>query len=353
MRDNPTKRNNSKRQIKLSDRLVAGIIMILVIGLVFLFSLILMGNVPKESIRGLLFGCLLGVVVILTGWAIYLRKRVSEFSDELCLTLDALIAGREPENYKPYEDSLTSRVEGKLIQYYDIMQDGREQSQQDKDAVQSIVSDISHQVKTPIANVKMFTDILKEHNLTEEKKTEFLQLLDEQIHKLDFLMQSLVKMSRLETGIVTLNVGKERIYDTIAKSVDGVWLKAEQKDIQIEVECDSSIMVMHDPKWTVEALTNILDNGVKYTPNGGSVTITVRPWQFYTRIDIADTGVGMEEEEYHQVFKRFYRGQKTAAQEGVGLGLYLSQAIITKQKGYISIKSKPDEGTVFSIHLLS
>ena len=106
-------------------------------------------------------------------------------------------------------------------------------------------------------------------------------------------------------------------------------------------------------KWTVEALGNLLDNAVKYTPEGGSVSVLVRPWQFYTRIDITDTGIGIPEEHYHDVFQRFYRAPEVAAQEGVGLGLYLANGIITRQKGYISVKSKVGEGTTFSVYLLS
>ena len=92
---------------------------------------------------------------------------------------------------------------------------------------------------------------------------------------------------------------------------------------------------------------------MKYTPPGGKAAIAVRPWQFYTRVDITDTGIGIPEEHYNDVFQRFYRAQEVAAQEGVGLGLYLANGIITRQKGYISVKSKVGEGTTFSVYLLS
>ena len=140
---------------------------------------------------------------------------------------------------------------------------------------------------------------------------------------------------------------------TIAQAISSVWAKADRKNIQLSVDCAPSVTVQHDPKWTAEALGNILDNGVKYTPEGGSISVSVRPWQFYTRIDISDTGIGIHEEHYHDVFQRFYRAQETAAEEGVGLGLYLANGIITRQKGYISVKSNYGEGTTFSVYLLS
>lgn len=236
---------------------------------------------------------------------------------------------------RPYEDSVTAKVQGKLLQYYDIMNEGKVQSQRDKQTIQELVSDISCQVKTPIANLQMFTGILQQHQLTEEKRAEFLETMASQINKLDFLMQSLIKMSRLETGTFVLHMEEAPLDKTIAQAINTIWAKADHKNIQLSVDCAPSVIVQHDSKWTAEALGNILDNGVKYTPEGGSISVSVRLWQFYTRIDISDTGIGIHEEHYHDVFQRFYRAQETAAEEGVGLGLYLANGIITRQKGYI------------------
>ena len=261
--------------------------------------------------------------------------------------------GREPENYRPYEDSQLSKVQAKLLRFHDMMLENERQSRQDRQTIQELVSDISHQVKTPIANIQIFTNILQQHQLPEEKRRAFLTTLAAQINKLDFLMQSLIKMSRLETGTFTLHMEHASLYNTIAQAVSGIWAKADRKNIQMEVTCDSHLFLRHDTKWTTEALENILDNGVKYTPEGGKIHISVRPWQFYTRIDIADTGIGISPEHYHDVFKRFYRAQEAAAQEGVGLGLYLARCIIALQNGYVSVRSQPGKGSVFSVFLLN
>ncbi len=309
--------------------------------------------VPQADIRVALLGlcgglCLTGVL-----WSLWQRRQLCKFADELCRTLDDLIAERKPEEYVPYEDTLTARIQGKFMQYYDLMSEGRRQSRQDKQVIQELVSDISHQVKTPIANLQMFMGILQSHDLSSEKRGEFLGTMVEQINKLDFLLQSLIKMSRLETGTFALHIERTSLYDTIAQTLNGIWARAEAKQIQLSVECDNNIMARHDGKWTAEALGNVLDNAVKYTPAGGSIRISVRPWQFYTRVDIADTGMGIPEEQCNQVFKRFWRSETAAAQEGVGLGLYLAQEIITRQRGYISVKSVPGEGSVFSVYLLT
>lgn len=323
---------------------------------VVLFSLLcwlLWAFVPRSSVRYSLLAVTGGIFVLAGLWIWFQQRQIFHFADEICDTLDALISGRQPEVERPYEDSVTAKVQGKLLQYYDIMNEGKVQSQRDKQTIQELVSDISHQVKTPIANIQMFTGILQQHQLTEEKRAEFLETMASQINKLDFLMQSLIKMSRLETGTFVLHMEEAPLDKTIAQAISSVWAKADRKNIQLSVNCAPSVTVQHDPKWTAEALGNILDNGVKYTPEGGSISVSVRPWQFYTRIDISDTGIGIHEEHYHDVFQRFYRAQETAAEEGVGLGLYLANGIITRQKGYISVKSNYGEGTTFSVYLLS
>ena len=314
---------------------------------------VLWRTIPWSAVRYGILGLCAAIFAVVGLWAWYQRRQVSLFADDLCETLDALLFGRQPENYQPYEDSLTAKVQGKLMQCFDIMSEGKRQSQQDKQVIQSLVSDISHQVKTPIANIKMFTNILQQHQLPPEKQAEFLRTMEGQIDKLDFLMQSLIKMSRLETGTFVLHPQEGRLADTIALAMSAVWAKAEAKEISLSADCDSSICVQHDPKWTAEALGNILDNAIKYTPPGGSVTVSVRPWQFYTRVDIADTGIGIAEKHYNDIFQRFYRDPQVASQEGVGLGLYLANGIITRQKGYISVKSKVGKGTTFSVYLLS
>ena len=309
--------------------------------------------IPEELIRSFLF-VFCGVVFLATVlWAVWQSRQLSDFSNDVCETVDTLMEGRELQNFSPYEETAFSKVQDKLLQYYEKMKEERQQSIQDKQTIQELVSDISHQVKTPTANIQMITGILREHELPREKQSEFLNLMAVQINKLDFLMQSLIKMSRLETGTFVLHPEEAGLSSTIARAMSTVLAKSEKKHIQLSADCDSELTVKHDPKWTAEAIGNILDNAVKYTPEGGTISVSVRPWQFYTRIDISDTGIGIEEENYNAVFQRFYRAEEVAAEEGVGLGLYLARGIITRQNGYITVKSKKGEGSTFSVFLLS
>ena len=280
-------------------------------------------------------------------------RQLSEFSNDICETVDILLEEREPKNFFPYEETVISKVQNKLLQYYEKMKEERQQSRQDKQTIQELVSDISHQVKTPIANIQMITGILNQHDLPCDKQHEFLNLMAVQIDKLEFLMQSLIKMSRLETGIFVLHLQETRLSDTIAGAVSMILAEAEKKNIQLQADCNSKLTVKHDPKWTAEAIGNILDNAVKYTPEGGTISILVRPWQFYTRIDISDTGIGIDQENYNAIFQRFYRAQEVTTEQGIGLGLYLARGIIARQNGYITVKSQKGKGSTFSVFLLS
>lgn len=314
---------------------------------------ILREKVPERQVRLAVLACTAGISGASFFWVRFHHRQVALFADDICEMLDALMAGREPENYFLYEDSLSARVQGKLMQYCDMMKEEGLQNRRDKETIQELVSDISHQVKTPVANIKMFTGILKKNALSEEKREEFLSTLEGQINKLDFLMQSLIKMSRLETGTFVLHMKEAPLSETIARAMSGVWAAAERKHISLEVQCHEELTALHDPKWTAEAVGNLLDNAVKYTPDGGTVQVTVEPWQFYTKLTVSDTGIGIDESHYHDVFQRFFREEEAADKEGVGLGLYLANGIINKQKGYISVKSQKGKGTAFSVYLLS
>ena len=327
----------------------------LLLGLAFCAGMtgLFFSYIPQELIRGFLF-VFCGIAFIATVfWAFWQGRQLSELSNDICETVDILLEEREPKNFFPYEETVISKVQNKLLQYYEKMKEERQQSRQDKQTIQELVSDISHQVKTPIANIQMITGIVNQHDLPCDKQHEFLNLMAVQIDKLEFLMQSLIKMSRLETGIFVLHLQETRLSDTIAGAVSMILAEAEKKNIQLQADCNSKLTVKHDPKWTAEAIGNILDNAVKYTPEGGTISILVRPWQFYTRIDISDTGIGIDQENYNAIFQRFYRAQEVTTEQGIGLGLYLARGIIARQNGYITVKSQKGKGSTFSVFLLS
>lgn len=312
------------------------------------FLMVLFYNTKDRILRGtaVLFSLLillLGIVLILL-----LKRKLIAFSESLNACLNDIVNGKKDVQFDLESETLTGKFGCKLKRLYEIMQHGRDQVQEEKQSIQEMISDISHQVKTPVANLKMYNSTLLERQLPPEKEREFNKLMEPQIKKLDFLMQAMVKMSRLETGIITLSVSPAPIYDTIGLALASIVLPAEKKNIEVSVDCDSALVVPHDRKWTAEALFNLLDNAVKYTPPGGKIFVTAAKWEMYTKVDITDTGKGIPEEHYAQIFKRFYREENVHNIPGVGIGLYLCREIISKQGGYIQVRSEIGKGSTFS-----
>ena len=223
--------------------------------------------------------------------------------------------------------------------------------EEERQELQTLVSDISHQVKTPVSNLKMVTDTLLTRPVTEAERIDFIQGVRSQTDKLDFLFQALVKTSRLETGVIRLEKKPGHIYDTVAQAMSGIVYAAEKKQIGVWVDCPENLTVAHDSKWTAEALFNLLDNAVKYTPAGGKITVTVEEWEMYVEIKVADTGKGISESNQAAIFRRFYREEEVHEQPGVGIGLYLAREIIAQQGGYIKVVSELGNGSAFSIML--
>lgn len=300
------------------------------------------------------------------------RDRMLDRLEEM---LDAAIKGDFEES--DYDESRLSRLETKWKQFLGASQSSRQNLEQEKERIHRLLSDISHQTKTPIANMKLYVDLLQENleNLTiegnqQESQNEYarksekseqniaqtLSLLHEisrQTDKLEFLITSLTKMSRLENNIVTVQPQRQRILPLIDEVIRNLSKKAEEKDIVIHrnLPDDSVITACFDQKWTREALENILDNGIKYSPCHSEIVLDAREYEIYTAISICDHGIGIAENEIPKIFERFYRSSVVQQEEGVGIGLYLAREILRKENGYIKVNSNPGEGTTFYLYL--
>ena len=312
----------------------------------------------------ILFVITLEIAVLATGGALILcallwlfiltqtfAKRLSLFTSDLCQTLDNMIDGDKEPKRTDDSETLFARISYRLTRLYQIMQENRRKVDEERQELQTLVSDISHQVKTPVSNLKMVTDTLLTRSVSEAERIDFIRGIRVQTDKLDFLFQALVKTSRLETGIIRLEKKAGRIYDTVAQAMSGIVYAAEKKQIGVSVDCPENLMVAHDSKWTSEALFNLLDNAVKDTPIGGKIDVTVEQWEMYLEIKVTDTGKGISESNQAAIFRRFYREEEVHEQPGVGIGLYLAREIITQQGGYIKVVSELGEGSSFSIML--
>lgn len=288
---------------------------------------------------------------IVMTWKMWrIKKEVYTFADELEKVLDDIITGKEIGKMEECEDTLWGKVSEKLERVYHIWKRKEEESRNEKVMMKELISDISHQSKTPIANLKVYQELLQEEVMS-EKGREFLMNMEGQTDKLDFLLKSMVKMSRLETGIIRIQSRNSDLRLTLGRAVASIVPKAEKKRIQLSVECVSKVWICHDKKWTEEALFNILDNAVKYTDEEGVIRISVKVQEIFTRISIKDSGKGIAPERQAEIFTRFYREPEVHAQEGIGIGLYLARKIIEMQKGYIEVHSEVGVGSDFRIYL--
>ena len=305
-------------------------------------AIILVAFFLTQNIVVLWVGMALIVCAIL--WMLFmvqlLGMRLSNFTSELCQILDDMMnRSQEPENVSDKE-TIFARIHHRLVRLYNILQESNRKVEAERQELQSLVSDISHQVRTPVSNMKMIVDTLLTKPLEEQERNEFLKSVRGQINKLDFLIQALVKTSRLETGVIQLEKEEHFLYDTLAQAMSGILYSAEQKKIHVSVECPEDLCVSHDSKWTEEAIFNLLDNAVKYTPTGGHVNVSVAQWEMYVEIKVSDTGKGISESNQASIFKRFYREEEIHNQPGVGIGLYLTREIVTQQGGYVTVESQ-------------
>ncbi|MFZ2732678.1 MAG: HAMP domain-containing sensor histidine kinase, partial [Blautia wexlerae] len=278
-------------------------------------------------------------------------KRLSHFTSNLCRTLDNMIDGNEELQKSNDSETLFARINHRLIRLYEIMQKNRHKVDMERQELQMLISDISHQVKTPVSNLQMVTDTLLTKPVSEEERMDFLQGIRSQTDKLDFLFQALVKTSRLETGAIRLEKKDSSLFHTLAQAMSSIVYAAEKKEIAVSVDCPENLIISHDSKWTSEALFNLLDNAVKYTPSGGKISVSVVQWEMYVEVKVTDTGRGISESNQAAIFRRFYREEEVHDQQGVGIGLYLAREIVTRQGGYIKVVSELRQGSEFSIML--
>ena len=287
------------------------------------------------------------VIIIAACIVFWYRRRTRRIMENLNRMLDIAIQGDFTEEH--FDESMLSSVENKLANYLAASTTSAKNVQAEKDKIKTLIADISHQTKTPIANILLYTQLLREQSLPEESQP-CVDSLESQSRKLQSLIDALVKTSRLESGIIALCPSAGNLASVIQSAVSQLAPEAEKKGISIVAESIDSEAVF-DPKWTEEAIFNLLDNAVKYTPSDGEVRISVTSYELFSAVHISDTGPGIPEEEQPKVFQRFYRGMEHQNEEGVGIGLYLVRQIAEGQGGYVKVTSEKDKGSTFSLYL--
>lgn len=281
-------------------------------------------------------------------WKSYRLERIYRNLNRM---IDAAIKGEFQE--QSFTESENSKMEEKLKRFLSISKLSSKNLEKEKAEIYTLISDISHQTRTPLSNILLYTQLLEE-KVTEPELSELFSQVTAQTQKLQFLIQALIKSSRLETEMLDLKPSSYPVSPMLSSAILTAAHKAADKNISI-IPCfennTENICAVFDRKWTEEAIYNLLDNAVKYTSCQGNIKITVISYELFLRIDIEDNGIGIREDELPKIFGRFYRSRDVKEQEGIGIGLYLSREIFHKQNGYMKVRSVYGKGTLFSVFL--
>lgn len=292
-------------------------------------------------------GAAVAVAIFALAAAVWNRLHAKRVMKNLNRMLDAAMAGTFLE--QDFDESLLSAVESRFAHYLAANAVSAQKLQEEKDKIKALIADISHQTKTPVANILLYSQLLSEQKLSPEGRN-CAAALEWQVEKLRTLVEALVKTSRLEAGILALHPKTGPLAPMLEDAAAQFAPKAAEKEITLTL-IPTDTTAVFDPKWTAEAVCNLLDNAVKYTPAGGTVTVEVIPYQMFCRVNVTDNGPGIPEAERAKVFQRFYRSPAAYETEGIGLGLYLARQIAEGQGGYIKVSSRPGRGSCFSLYL--
>lgn len=291
--------------------------------------------------------CIAAFSLLGAALAVFLSVRhTGKAMDTIEQMLDKAINGEFTE--ESFDESRLSALETRFARYFLASSLSARKISDEKDKIKTLIADISHQTKTPISNLLLYCELLKEESLPASAR-DSAEAIYVQTDKLRFLIDALVKLSRLESGIITLAPRRQAVQPVLERVAAQFVPAAEKKGLYLRLE-DTQVRAKLDAKWTAEALANIVDNAVKYTECGG-ITVSVIPYEMFVRIDIADTGTGISEEEQAKIFQRFYRAENVKEKEGVGIGLYLAREIVSGEGGYIKVTSARRKGTKFSVFL--
>lgn len=249
------------------------------------------------------------------------------------------------------KDSMDARIVFLLgeIRREILCTSGKEKDENNQ--VKGLISDISHQLRNPLANILMYEELLEEEEELHEEQRLFLSNIREAAMKSQWLLKNLVHVSRLETGAITFEARKDFLRQTIVEAVMEVEGLARDKAIGIELRKFEDVPVWQNRRWTREVFVNLLENALKYSPDGTEIHISVKRQVSYVDVSIEDQGIGIPREERRRIFERFYRCRNVEDEMGSGLGLYLVRLILLKENGNVMVEEAPGGGSIFHVFL--
>lgn len=293
-----------------------------------------------------IFVILLFVILFIAVIEWYQKRRMYQLIDQML----EQVLNREKIEISDIQEGQLSALASKVIRVQEKLEYEVNQAQKEKEQVKCLISNMSHQLKTPLSNVVMYRDLL-ELEPEAEQRANFLERMKIQLDKLDWILQSLFKMVKLEQGVIQFETEQSSLKETLLSALNSTYDKAEKKEICIVTKPFKDCLLMHNRKWTAEVFSNILENAIKYSEKGSKIEIQVNPLELFTEIRFQDHGMGIKKEELTNIFQRFYRSKEAENKEGSGIGLYLSRMILEKEKGYMTVISDYGKGSCFSVFL--
>ena len=303
--------------------------------------------------------------IITGGSIIYIRQRklrMEELRKAAAMTED-ILAGRRLRTSAPGDELLLARIENQLVRIQEVLDGRRKEAEKSRDEIQKLISEIAHQMRTPLTNIESYTGFLRNITETAEQNLEgeasgsnekiglqYISALEVSEKKLHFLVDSFVKMARLEQHIIQIHQNEKDLLKTIHNTFGQIQNRAEEKQIRFHITMPKQALCVHDSNWLSEAVFNVLDNAVKYSEPGGTVEVSLKQNELYMKLQVRDYGIGIEEGEENQIFRRFYRGRRVTVQEGLGIGLYLAREIMNLHGGFMTAK-KMDPGLLIEVNL--
>lgn len=290
------------------------------------------------------------IIAILLGICLFQQTRYENLYDNVTHQLDQILSEKKLK-CSPHLNTRESAIASQLIELNRQMNLNIEVEKISKEKINQFISDLSHQIRTPLTNVVMYNEILAQTCNYSDEESIMQDRISKQLEKINWILQSLFKSVYLEENFLDFEISTHPIKPTISEAISSVYPKIENKNLNLVFNDSEDILVLHNKKWTIEALVNILENSIKYSPAGSTISISLNHGEFYTEISIIDQGIGIDNSEIPEIFKRFYRSKAVIDIEGSGIGLYLVKTILENEKGYVTVQSSLGKGTKVSLFM--
>ena len=265
--------------------------------------------------------------------------------------LEQILQNRPVSYVSEEKDTLYGKILVQIKRIDEIKAENNKALLKERDSIKQLLTQIAHQLRTPLANMENYLVLLEEEGISEEERLKYINAVEKSERKISFLVEKFMLSARLESQIIQIHKSTSNLKETVAQAIFQVYKKAQEKDIYIDLqENENEWMVLHDKNWICECVYNLLDNSIKYSKAGQQITVYMKNNEMFTQISVEDNGIGILQDEENRIFKLYYRGKNTTEYEGFGIGLYITNEIVRKHDGFMRV-SRKENGLIVSIFL--